>query len=102
MTITTSAATDAEAYALLEAFGMPFSREGSNPYVRRRPRRPDVAKTSQRVRQARPAKFKTREYTRCRRCGRARSVYRKFGLCRICLRELAHDGYIPGMTKSSW
>jgi small subunit ribosomal protein S14 len=44
-----------------------------------------MAKTSQRVRQARPNKYKTREYTRCRRCGRARSVYRKFGVCRICL-----------------
>ena len=32
----------------------------------------------------------------------ARAYYRKFGLCRICLRELAHNGYIPGMTKSSW
>ena len=50
----------------------------------------------------RGSKYKTREYTRCRRCGRARSVYRKFGVCRICLRELAHNGYIPGMTKSSW
>src|SRR5436190_531345 len=47
-----------------------------------------MAKTSQRVRQARPAKYKTREYSRCRRCGRPRAVYRKFGLCRICLREL--------------
>ena len=61
-----------------------------------------MAKTSQRVRQQRPPKYKTRGYTRCRRCGRARSVYRKFGICRICLRELAHNGYIPGMTKSSW
>jgi small subunit ribosomal protein S14 len=50
----------------------------------------------------RPNKYKTREYTRCRRCGRARAVYRKFGLCRICLREMAHVGQIPGMTKSSW
>jgi small subunit ribosomal protein S14 len=54
------------------------------------------------VRQQRPAKYKTRAYTRCSRCGRARSVYRKFGLCRICLRELAHQGQVPGMTKSSW
>ena len=73
--------------------------------ARRRPQ-PDVeehmAKTSQRVRQQRTPKYKTRGYTRCRRCGRARAVYRKFGLCRICLRELAHNGYIPGMTKSSW
>ena len=55
-----------------------------------------MAKTSQRVRQARPAKYKTREYSRCRRCGRARSVYRKFGLCRICLREMAHNGFRAG------
>ena len=62
-----------------------------------------MAKTSRRRdRQARPAKFKTRAYCRCNRCGRARSVYRKFGLCRICLREMAHQGQIPGMTKSSW
>ena len=47
-------------------------------------------------------RFAVRAYTRCNRCGRPRSVYRKFGLCRICLRELAHNGYIPGMTKSSW
>jgi small subunit ribosomal protein S14 len=40
--------------------------------------------------------------SRCKICGRARAVYRKFGICRICLRELAHNGYIPGMTKSSW
>jgi small subunit ribosomal protein S14 len=58
-----------------------------------------MAKTSQVVRQRRTPKYKTRGYTRCRR---ARAVYRKFGVCRICLRELAHNGYIPGMTKSSW
>ena len=48
------------------------------------------------------AEFKSRRYTRCNRCGRPRSVYKKFGLCRICLRDLAHEGVIPGMTKSSW
>ena len=47
-----------------------------------------MAKTSQRVRQSRPNKYKTREYNRCRRCGRPR--------------EAAHNGYVPGMTKSSW
>ncbi len=55
-----------------------------------------------RPRPARPPKYKTRAHSRCRRCGRPRAVYRKFGLCRICLRELAHNGFIPGMTKSSW
>jgi small subunit ribosomal protein S14 len=43
-----------------------------------------------------------RGYTRCRRCGRARSVFRKFGLCRVCFREMAHAGEIPGVTKASW
>jgi small subunit ribosomal protein S14 len=61
-----------------------------------------VAKKSLVVKQQRTPKFKTRGYTRCNRCGRPRSVFRKFGLCRICLRELAHQGVIPGMTKSSW
>jgi len=47
-------------------------------------------------------KFKVRAYTRCQRCGRPRAYFRKFGLCRICLREMAHQGYVPGLTKSSW
>jgi small subunit ribosomal protein S14 len=54
------------------------------------------------VRQKRTPKYKTRGYHRCRHCGRPRAYYRKFGLCRICLRNAAHEGYIPGMTKSSW
>jgi small subunit ribosomal protein S14 len=61
-----------------------------------------MAITSLKVKQSRPQKYSSREYTRCNKCGRPRSVYRKFGICRICLRELAHQGYIPGMTKSSW
>ena len=51
---------------------------------------------------ARKPKFAVRGYTRCQRCGRPHAVFRKFGLCRICLRTLAHQGSIPGMTKSSW
>jgi small subunit ribosomal protein S14 len=61
-----------------------------------------VAKTSLVVKQQRRHKYKVRNYSRCNRCGRPRAVYRKFGLCRICLRDLAHQGVIPGMTKSSW
>ena len=47
-----------------------------------------MAKTSLKVKQSRPAKFSTREYTRCERCGRPHSVLRKYKLCRICFREL--------------
>lgn len=53
-------------------------------------------------REAGKLKFKSRYYNRCGRCGRPRGYYRKFDLCRICLRQLALDGRIPGMTKSSW
>lgn len=61
-----------------------------------------MAKTSLKVKAALPPKFSARAYTRCRVCGRSRAVFRKFGLCRICLREMAHKGQIPGMTKASW
>jgi small subunit ribosomal protein S14 len=50
----------------------------------------------------RKSKFKVRAYTRCQRCGRPHSVYRKFGLCRVCFRVMAHAGELPGITKSSW
>ena len=49
-----------------------------------------------------PTQFTTRAYTRCSRCGRVHAVLRKFGLCRICFRELAVSGQIPGITKASW
>lgn len=47
-------------------------------------------------------KFSTREVRRCWRCGRKRGYMRSFSLCRICFRELANRGEIPGVTKSSW
>ena len=47
-------------------------------------------------------KYKARYYNRCSICGRARGYVRFFGLCRICLRELAHKGVLPGVKKSSW
>ncbi|MEE1324160.1 MAG: type Z 30S ribosomal protein S14 [Bifidobacteriaceae bacterium] len=61
-----------------------------------------MAKTSLKVKAARKPKFKVRAYTRCQVCGRPHSVYRKFGLCRICLRNMADSGKLPGVTKSSW
>ena len=61
-----------------------------------------MAKTSMKVKQGRKAKFKTREYNRCRRCGRPRGYLRKFALCRLCFRELALKGDVAGVTKSSW
>ena len=61
-----------------------------------------MAKKSMKVKQQRDAKFSTREYTRCQRCGRPHSVYKKFKLCRICFRELAYKGQIPGVKKASW
>ena len=61
-----------------------------------------MAKTSMIVKQQRKLKFSTREYTRCQRCGRPHSVYRKFGLCRVCFRELALKGELPGVKKASW
>ncbi len=47
-------------------------------------------------------KFSTRSYNRCKICGRPHAYLRKFGICRICFRELAHDGQIPGVKKASW
>ncbi|MGH9225278.1 MAG: type Z 30S ribosomal protein S14 [Acidimicrobiales bacterium] len=61
-----------------------------------------MAKKSWIIKQARKPRYKVRAYTRCRKCGRSRAVFRSFGLCRICLRELTHAGEVPGVTKSSW
>ncbi|MGA7687962.1 MAG: type Z 30S ribosomal protein S14 [Jiangellales bacterium] len=61
-----------------------------------------MAKKALVVKAKRKPKYKVRAYTRCQRCGRPQAVYRKFGLCRVCLREMAHAGELPGITKSSW
>lgn len=61
-----------------------------------------MAKKSLVAKQKREQKFSVREYSRCVRCGRPRGYYRKFKLCRVCLRELAHKGEIPGVKKASW
>lgn len=61
-----------------------------------------MPKKSQIVRAQRKPKYKTRVVRRCFRCGRRRGYLRKFGLCRICFRELSNKGMLPGIKKSSW
>jgi small subunit ribosomal protein S14 len=54
------------------------------------------------VKQKRTPKYTARGYNRCSICGRPHAYMRKFGICRICFRELAYKGEIPGITKASW
>ncbi|MDD4539671.1 type Z 30S ribosomal protein S14 [Oligosphaera ethanolica] len=61
-----------------------------------------MARKSLIVKSQRTPKFSVRSYNRCERCGRARAYIRKFHLCRICFRELASNGQIPGVMKASW
>ena len=61
-----------------------------------------MAKKSLIAKSKRKQKFSTREYHRCSNCGRPRSYLRRFGLCRLCFREMALKGEIPGVTKASW
>ena len=61
-----------------------------------------MAKKSMIVKSQRTPKFEVRKRNRCKLCGRPRGYLRKFGMCRICFRTLAHRGLIPGVTKASW
>jgi small subunit ribosomal protein S14 len=61
-----------------------------------------MAKISMMVKAASVQKFRVRQYNRCQICGRPRAYYRKFKMCRICLRNEALKGNVPGMIKSSW
>ena len=61
-----------------------------------------MAKKSQVVRAQKPQKYSSREHNRCQLCGRPRAYMRKFGVCRLCFRELAYKGQIPGVRKASW
>lgn len=61
-----------------------------------------MARKAQLEKMKREPKFGVRKRNRCRRCGRSRGYYRKFDLCRICLRELALRGELPGVRKASW
>jgi len=61
-----------------------------------------MAKTSDIVKFDHKQKYSVRGVNRCWRCGRSRAYMRKFGICRLCFRELAHKGELPGVTKASW
>ena len=61
-----------------------------------------MAKKSMINKQQRTPKYSTRGYTRCSICGRPHSVLRKYRICRICFREKAYKGEIPGVKKASW
>jgi len=61
-----------------------------------------VAKKSLIEKAKREPKYKVRKYYRCSICGRPRGYFRKFGICRICFRKMAHNGELPGVIKSSW
>lgn len=61
-----------------------------------------MAKKSMIIRSNREPKFEVRRHNRCKLCGRPHAYMRKFGMCRICFRKLAHRGELPGITKSSW
>ena len=61
-----------------------------------------MAKKSMIAKANRPARHKVQEHNRCSICGRPRGYMRRFAMCRICFRERALDGQLPGVTKSSW
>ena len=61
-----------------------------------------MAKKCLKVKATRTPKFKVRAYSRCNKCGRSRAYLRRFGICRICFRDLALQGEVPGVVKASW
>ncbi|HEX9613973.1 MAG TPA: type Z 30S ribosomal protein S14 [Bacteroidota bacterium] len=61
-----------------------------------------MARLAMMVKAKRTPKYKVRKHNRCNICGRPRAYYRKFGICRICLRGLALEGKVPGLRKASW
>ena len=61
-----------------------------------------MAKKSWIAKSKRTPKFKVRAYRRCNKCGRSRAYFRRFGICRICFRDLALSGEVPGVVKASW
>src|SRR5262249_3122243 len=100
ITFVTDAGRDDTAMALLRELGMPF--RGESPVAVGYGERTRMAKKCWIERVKRTPQFKVRAYQRGQRCGRSRATLRKFGLCRICFRDLALRGEIPGVRKASW
>ena len=90
----TTAKTDEEATRIIEIIQYAIYKIVGRKYF--------MAKTSMKIKQQRKQKFSTREYNRCRICGRPHAYLRKYGICRVCFRELAYKGQIPGVKKASW
>ena len=86
--IVTTAGTDEEAFELLKLMGMPFEYH--------------MAKKSMILKSQRTPKFSTQQHNRCKICGRPHAYIRKYGICRLCFRDLAYKGEIPGVRKASW
>ena len=61
-----------------------------------------MAKTSMKLKAQRAPKFKVQQHNRCTLCGRPHAYIRKYGICRLCFRDLAYKGQIPGVRKASW
>lgn len=61
-----------------------------------------MAKKSKIAKSKRPARYRVQQHNRCQKCGRPRAYMRKFGLCRICFRQMALEGVLPGVKKASW
>ena len=103
ITFVTSAKTDDEAKALLACLRLPVQAIEGHGDSTPRLGGSSVAKKSMIAKAKRKPKYSTRRINRCQRCGRPRArATGKFGLCRICLREMASRGELPGVRKASW
>jgi small subunit ribosomal protein S14 len=61
-----------------------------------------MARLAKKLKDSKKPKYSTRQHNRCSLCGRPRGYIRHFGICRLCFRELANKGELPGVTKASW
>lgn len=84
------------------SFQVKLRKQAKKRDIARLPRLFFMAKTSVKARALKKPKFSTRQKNRCFRCGRGNAFMRDFGVCRICFRELANEGMLPGVRKSSW